>query len=91
MSPFKSVFSHHKFVAQFFFDEKHLLLWCFCSAPLDIIGENYYDSFVLCHFPVDVMNVSVGGKISAIMASHADYPDLIPVLEKVSPPVSPMI
>lgn len=35
--------------------------------------------------------IDVGGKISAIMASHADYPGLIPVLENVSPPVSQMI
>lgn len=30
--------------------------------------------FVLSPYPVNVMIVSVGGKISAIMASHADHP-----------------
>lgn len=60
-----------EFVAHFVFDEMRSLLWCFCSAFLDITCD-YYEAFVLCRYPVDA-----GDKISAIMAFHAYYPALL--------------
>lgn len=76
-----------EFVANLVFDEKHSLLWYFCSVLTDITCDCHLVIYVFCPHLVDVMILflfSVSVKISTVMASHSDYPGITLVQKSIT-------